>query len=180
MNMAHATKRLATVPSSKPEEAGHTQSSFGKERTTYHSVIRLVERLHRQFLEAIGAELDRLKVLDINNVQSLLLFNIGLDEVTIGELLTRGYYLGSNVSYNVRKLVETDYLVQMRSQHDRRSSRVRLSDKGIQLFEQFEQMFDRHVEAYNKFASPIELEEASEVFRKLGDFWASQTGYISR
>lgn len=176
MNMAHATKRLTAVS----KDHNNSMPNFGEERATYHAVIRLVERLHRQFLEAIGAELDRLKILDINNVQSLLLFNIGREEATIGELLTRGYYLGSNVSYNVRKLVESDYLVQMRSQHDRRSSRVRLSDKGIDLYEHFEKMFDRHVEAYGKIASSVELSEASNVFRKLGDFWASQTSYDHR
>ncbi len=177
MNMAHATKRLTAVSKDQHDDR---VPSFSDERATYHAVIRLVERLHRQFLEAIGAELDRLKILDINNVQSLLLFNIGREEATIGELLTRGYYLGSNVSYNVRKLVESDYLVQMRSQHDRRSSRVRLSDKGISLYEHFEKMFDRHVEAYSKFASSVELNEASNVFRKLGDFWGSQTSYDHR
>jgi DNA-binding MarR family transcriptional regulator len=173
MNMANAAKI-------RPDLTPHNELSFAEERANYHAAIHLVERLHRQFLEAIGAELDRLKIHDINNVQSLLLFNIGREEATIGELLTRGYYLGSNVSYNVRKLVESEYLVQMRSQHDRRSSRVRLSDKGISLYEHFEKMFDRHIEAYSRFASPAELSEASDIFRKLGEFWASQAGYGPR
>ena len=101
----------------------------------YLATVRLLERLHRQFLELVEVELDRLKVEDINNVQSLILFHIGRDNLTVGELLTRGYYLGSNVSYNVRKLVETGYLVQDRSVHDRRSSRVFLSDKGLALYD---------------------------------------------
>lgn len=99
----------------------------------YLSVLRLIERLHRQFLEVIKGEVDRLGIRDINNIQALILYNIGEDELTVGELTHRGYYLGSNVSYNVRKMVENGYLIQERSTHDRRSIRVRLSDKGLEV-----------------------------------------------
>ena len=95
--------------------------------------IRLIERLHRRFLDVIKAELDRLGIEDINNVQTLILFNINEEQLTVGELTVRGYYLGSNVSYNVKKLVENDYLIQERSAHDRRMTRVRLSQKGLDL-----------------------------------------------
>ena len=95
--------------------------------------IRLIERLHRRFLDVIKAELDRLGIEDINNVQTLILFNINEEQLTVGELTVRGYYLGSNVSYNVKKLVENDYLIQERSSHDRRMTRVRLSPKGLDL-----------------------------------------------
>jgi DNA-binding MarR family transcriptional regulator len=99
----------------------------------YLSVIRLIERLHRQFLEVVKGEIDRLGIRDINNIQALILYNIGEDELTVGELTHRGYYLGSNVSYNVRKMVENGYLIQERSTHDRRSIRVRLSEKGLNV-----------------------------------------------
>jgi len=99
----------------------------------YLSVIRLIERLHLQFLEVVKGEVDRLGIRDINNIQALILYNIGEDELTVGELTHRGYYLGSNVSYNVRKMVENGYLIQERSTHDRRSIRVRLSDKGMDV-----------------------------------------------
>src|SRR3546814_5884749 len=89
----------------------------------YLSSINLIERLHRQFLEVVKGELDRLGVQDINNVQALILYNIADDELTVGELTNRGYYLGSNVSYNVKKMVENDDLIQERSTHDRRSIR---------------------------------------------------------
>ena len=75
-------------------------------KNAYLETIRLIERLHRQFLEVVKTELDRLGVKDINNVQSLILTNIGTDQLTVGELTDRGYYLGSNVSYNVKKMVE--------------------------------------------------------------------------
>ena len=96
-------------------------------KETYFETIRLIERLHRQFLEVVKGELDRLGIEDINNVQALILSNVGREELTVGELTNRGYYLGSNVSYNVKKMVENGYLVQERSTHDRRSIRVRVS-----------------------------------------------------
>src|SRR5499433_521094 len=102
---------------------------------SYLEVISLVERLHRQFLEVVKLELEGLSIHDINNVQAMMLFNIGDAEMTVGELTLRGCYLGSNVSYNVKKMVENGYLVQERSVHDRRSIHVRLTEKGRALCE---------------------------------------------
>ncbi|HKL61947.1 MAG TPA: helix-turn-helix domain-containing protein, partial [Woeseiaceae bacterium] len=76
----------------------------------YLEALALVERLHRLLLDVIKDEFERVGVLEINAVQALLLFNIGDNEVTAGELKTRGYYQGSNVSYNLKKLVETGYM----------------------------------------------------------------------
>ena len=73
----------------------------------YLDSLALVERLHRLLLDVIKDEFERVGVLEINAVQALLLFNIGDHEVTAGELKSRGYYQGSNVSYNLKKLVET-------------------------------------------------------------------------
>src|SRR5271155_4709036 len=114
--------------------------------TAYLEVISLVERLHRHFREVVKLELEGLGVHDINNVQGLMLFNIGDAEMTVGELTLRGCYLGSNVSYNVKKMVENDYLVQARSVHDRRSIHVRLTGKGRALRDQLTGMHRRHVE----------------------------------
>jgi len=97
----------------------------------YLEVISIIERLHRQFLGVVKLELDRLRLHDLNNVQAMLLFNIGDAEISIGELITRSYYLGSNVSYNVKKLADNEYLTYERSVHDRRSIRVRLTPKGL-------------------------------------------------
>ena len=99
-------------------------------KQSYLETIRLIERLHRRFLDVIKTELDRLGIEDINNVQTLILSNISSEQLTVGELTARGYYLGSNVSYNVKKLVENDYLTQERSPHDRRMTRVKVSQKG--------------------------------------------------
>src|SRR5690606_15875407 len=103
----------------------------GGVKAAFIETVRMVERLHRQCLEVIKAEIDQKGIRDLNNVQALILFNIGDGEVSIGELTQRGYYLGSNVSYNVKKLVKNGYLVQERSPHDRRSTHVRASEKGL-------------------------------------------------
>src|SRR6185437_14639184 len=118
----------------------------------YLEVISLVERLHRHFLEVVKLELDGLRIHDINNLQGMMLFNIGDAEMTVGELTLRGCYLGSNVSYNVKKMVENGYLVQERSVHDRRSIHVRLTEKGIDLRERLSTMHRRHIELLSQTA----------------------------
>src|SRR5882672_10388845 len=110
----------------------------------YLEVISLVERLHRSFLEVVKLELDGLQIHDINNVQGLMLFNIGDAEMTVGELILRGCYLGSNVSYNVKKMIENGYLDQERSVHDRRTILVRLTEKGGKLRDRLGAMHERH------------------------------------
>ncbi len=102
----------------------------GDEKQALLDCVRLVERLHRRFLDVVKGELDRLGIEGINNVQAVLLSNIEDETVTVGELTLRGYYMGSNVSYNVKKLVENGYLLQERSAHDRRTIRVSASEKG--------------------------------------------------
>ena len=147
------------------------QASEVSVHESYLETIRLTERLHRQFLEVVKNELEKLAIEDLNNVQSLILFNIGKNEYTVGELTARGYYLGSNVSYNVRKMVEHGYLVQERSTHDRRSVRVRLTDKGIVLWEKLDSMFDRQVSALAALESADELESANGAYKRLERFW---------
>ncbi len=138
----------------------------------YLEVIGLIERLHRQFLEVVKAELDALGIKDINNVQSLILYNIATEEVTVGELTYRGYYLGSNVSYNLKKMVETGYLEQERSTHDRRTVRVRLSDKGKGLHAKLAQMFERHSGKLSDGAlAPAKIGGANETLHALGRYW---------
>src|SRR5258708_10611106 len=119
-------------------------------KDAYLNTIALIERLHRQFLEVVRTELDSLGVQDINNVQALILFNIGGAELTVGELTLRGCYLGSNVSYNVKKMVENGYLIQERSAHDRRSIHVRLSEKGKKLRDELSNMHERHLVMLNE------------------------------
>jgi DNA-binding MarR family transcriptional regulator len=139
---------------------------------SYLEVISLVERTHRHFLEVVKLELDGLGVHDINNVQGMMLFNIGDAEMTVGELMWRGCYLGSNVSYNLKKMVETGYLVQERSQYDRRSTNVRLTEKGTKLRDRLQSMHQRHAEILERTAITDEdLHAASVTLRRLERFW---------
>src|SRR3989442_4136391 len=113
---------VATVvePAERPAGQAPVQS-------LYLEALPLVERLHRRLLDVIKDEFDRRGRADINAVQALLLFNVGEKELTAGELRTRGYYLGSNVSYNLKKLVEMGFLDHQRSRIDRRSVRLKLT-----------------------------------------------------
>src|SRR3974390_1200680 len=111
----------------------------------YLEALTLVERLHRRLLDVIKDEFDRRGRSDINSVQALLLYNIGDKELTAGELRTRGYYLGSNVSYNLKKLVEMGFLDHQRSRIDRRSVRIKLTDKGRDVRDVIEGLYQKHV-----------------------------------
>lgn len=112
--------------------------------TGYLETLSLVERLHRLLLDVIKDELDRLARVDLNAVQALLVFNIGTKVVTAGELKNRGYYQGSNVSYNLKKLVELGYIDHQRCEVDRRSVRVRLTERGIEVHRIVSGLFQRH------------------------------------
>jgi DNA-binding MarR family transcriptional regulator len=147
----------------------------------YLEAISLIERLHRHFLEVVKLELDGLGIHDINNVQGLMLFNIGDAEMTVGELTLRGCYLGSNVSYNVKKMVENGYLEQERSVHDRRSIHVRLTDKGRALCEQLNGMHSRHIDMLSQ--TPIkeaDMEVVITTLRRLERFWVRASDLAQR
>jgi len=147
----------------------------------YLEVISLVERLHRHFLEIVKLELDGLGIHDINNVQGLMLFNIGDAEMTVGELTLRGCYLGSNVSYNVKKMVENGYLVQERSVHDRRSIHVKLTEKGRALRDQLSGMHRRHVEMLSATAvTDDDLQNVIVTLRRLERFWIRASDLVQR
>ena len=142
-------------------------------KSSYLETISLIERLHRQCLEVVKAELDRLGVRDLNNVQALIIFNIGEEELTVGELTQRGYYLGSNVSYNVKKMVENGYLIQERSPHDRRSFHVRASDKGLEIYRSLDTLFDKHSGRLDMAQLSDEmLGGANQALRRVEQFWA--------
>ena len=143
-------------------------------KSAYLETISLIERLHRQCLEVVKADLDRRGVRDLNNVQALILFNVGEEEYSVGELTQRGYYLGSNVSYNVKKMVEHGYLIQERSPHDRRSFHVRASDKGVEIFRRLSQVFDDHTgELATVQIDKESLEGANSLLRRMLQFWAA-------
>lgn len=143
-------------------------------KDTYFESVAMIERLHRLFLEVVRAELEHMNVRDINNVQAVILYNIGQEQLTVGELTHRGYYLGSNVSYNLRKMVQNKYVVQEPSLHDRRSSHVRLSPKGLDLFAKLDKMMQRHCDVIAKETGDKELSKIlGQSLRKLEITWST-------
>ena len=150
-------------------------------KKAYLETIALIERLHRECLEVIKADLDRQGIRDLNNVQAMILFNIGTDILSVGELTNRGYYLGSNVSYNVKKMVENGYLVQERSPHDRRAVHVKLSEKALKVTEQMHGMYDKHLGAMtSEVANENDLDGINHTLRRLERFWATSMDYARR
>lgn len=147
-------------------------------KQTYLDTILLIERLHRRFLDVVKTELDRLRVDDINNVQTLILYNIGADKLTVGELTNRGYYLGTNVSYNVKNLVESGYLVQEKAPHDKRSTRVSVSEKGLKLVAMLDALFEKNVADIEKISPNLTLlSDTNKNMHQLERYW---TDYINR
>lgn len=148
--------------------------------STYLETLSLVERLHRLLLDVIKDEFERIGVMDISSVQALLLFNVGEQEVTAGELKTRGYYQGSNVSYNLKKLVDAGYMHHQRCEMDRRSVRVRLTEKGRVVRRKMAGLFARHAEGLmaSDVLSPDALNEITTALRRVERHWIDQIRYI--
>jgi len=146
----------------------------------YLESLALVERLHRLLLDVIKDEFERLGVLEINSVQALLLFNIGDNEVTAGELKSRGYYQGSNVSYNLKKLVEMDYMHHQRCEIDRRSVRVRLTEKGRLIRDVVARLFARHAEGLQArgVLGADGLDQITTSLKRVERYWSDQIRYI--
>lgn len=147
---------------------------------SYLDALTLVERLHRLLLDVIKDEFERVGVLEINAVQALLLFNVGENEVTAGELKTRGYYQGSNVSYNLKKLVEMGYMHHQRSEIDRRSVRVRLTQKGREVRDVVAKLFATHADGLVDGAvlDQAGIEDITTSLRRVERYWTEQIRYI--
>ena len=145
----------------------------------YMEALHLVERLHRRLLDVIKDEFDRRGRSDINAVQALLLFNIGDAELTAGELRTRGYYLGSNVSYNLKKLVDLGFVHHQRSRMDRRSVRVSLTPKGHEVAKIVGDLYQRHLISIEKVGGlgTVEFAALNKSLQRLERFWTDQILY---
>ncbi len=147
---------------------------------SYLEALSLVERLHRLLLDVIKDEFERVGVLEINAVQALLLFNIGDNEVTAGELKSRGYYQGSNVSYNLKKLVDMGYMHHQRCEIDRRSVRVRLTDKGQHIRHVVADLFSRHADGLEGkgVLGPDGIDDITRSLKRMERYWSDQIRYI--
>ena len=163
----------------KAVEPVERDQRFDEVRPLYLEALTLVERLHRRLLDVIKDEFDRRGRSDINSVQALLLYNIGDKELTAGELRTRGYYLGPNVSYNLKKLVEMGFLDHQRSRVDRRSVRIKLTEKGIDVRDIVEQLYQKHVRTVEQVGgiNADEFSSLNKALHRLERFWTDQILY---
>ena len=148
-------------------------------RSEYLQALRLIERLHRLLLDVIKDEFERNGRSDINAIQALLLFNIGNAELTAGELRSRGYYLGSNVSYNLKKLVDLGFINHQRSRVDRRSVRVSLTPKGQAIAEVVAGLYERHIGSIEQVGgiNQDEFKQMNRALQRLDRFWNDTIAY---
>jgi DNA-binding MarR family transcriptional regulator len=148
-------------------------------RGRYLVSLKLIERLHRWLLDVIKDEFERLGRADVNSVQALLLYNIGDAELTAGELTSRGYYLGSNVSYNLKKLVDAGYIHHQRSTTDRRSVRVSLTEKGQEVCKVVNNLYQRQLKSLQQVGGigTADLETLNQALIRLERFWTDQIRY---
>ncbi|MCY0094567.1 transcriptional regulator LdtR [Hoeflea ulvae] len=172
--MSYTNSALAAAP----KNTAANDESEGL-RDLYLESLQLVERLHRRLLDVIKDEFDRANRTDINAIQALLLFNIGNSELTAGELRSRGYYLGSNVSYNLKKLVDLGYINHQRSRVDRRAVRISLTEHGTEIAEIVAGLYDRHINSIAKVGGigASEFEELNRLMQRLDRFWNDQILY---
>jgi len=163
----------------KAVESDVHEARFDHIRPHYLEALTLVERLHRRLLDVIKDEFDRRGRADINSVQALLLYNIGDKELTAGELRTRGYYLGSNVSYNLKKLVEMGFLDHQRSRIDRRSVRIKLTDKGRDVRDTVDTLYEKHMCTVEQVGgiNADDFGTLNKALRRLERFWTDQILY---
>jgi DNA-binding MarR family transcriptional regulator len=145
----------------------------------YLETLTMVERLHRRLLDVIKDEFDRHGRSDVNSVQALLLYNIADKELTAGELRTRGYYLGSNVSYNVKKLVEMGFLHHARSRIDRRSVRISLTEKGKEVHRIVAAVYEKHARTVEQIGGipGDDLARVNVSLLRLERYWTDQIKY---
>jgi DNA-binding MarR family transcriptional regulator len=163
----------------KLEDAGNRAERIGSVRPVYLETLTMVERLHRRLLDVIKDEFDRRGRSDVNAVQALLLYNIGDKELTAGELRTRGYYLGSNVSYNVKKLVEMGYLHHARSRVDRRSVRISLTESGQEIHTIVTALYEKHAKTVEQIGGVLvdDFARMNQSLARLERFWTDQIKY---
>lgn len=155
------------------------EENFVELQSFYVDMLTYIERLHRLLLDVIKVELDNQNIIEINSVQALLLYNIGNMELTAGELKSRGYYQGSNVSYNLKKLVDTDYVHYERSHIDKRSVRVKLTPKGILIADMVKQMYNRHTTQIidRRLIDIAGIEDICLVCKDFERFWTDNIRY---
>ena len=133
---------------------------------------RLIERMHRRYLDVIRIELNRRGFKDISPVQAMMLGTIGNEEISVRDLIERGYYLGSNASYNLKNLVDGGYINRTSSMRDRRSALLTLSSKGKEILDAMAKLNAHMAEGIVRpEGEGHDLESAYNTLRRLERRW---------
>ena len=169
---------MVAAPSTSPLIGDESEEA--RDKSLFLDCLRLVERLHRRQLDVVRACLEKIGKSDINSVQALLIYNIGSSEMTAGELRTRGYYLGSNVSYNLKKLVEQGYLSHEKAEHDRRAVKIALTEKGVAVRDAVDALFTEHLSELldDELLKPDDLAALRRHLRNMERYWSDQLRFI--
>ncbi|MDR2598593.1 MAG: MarR family transcriptional regulator [Holosporales bacterium] len=130
------------------------------------------EKAFRVFLDIIKQELDGFGIADISSTQAFILMNVGNNVITMGEVLSRGYYVGSNASYNLKKMIANGYMKQSPSDYDKRASYLSLTDKGLDLCNKLEKSVNKHMSRFESTAAgKLELERGIKFMKKIESYW---------
>jgi DNA-binding MarR family transcriptional regulator len=141
-------------------------------------IVRVIERLHRRSLDLIRADLLEAGIDDLSPSQVMMLFTIGSGELSVRDLIERGYYLGSNASYSLKRLVEAEYVIRTASERDRRSARIRLSEKGRQLCDMIKHIDRTYHQLVTRDGEEArELEITFQTLRRLEQAWSNAVRY---
>ncbi|MER2520746.1 MAG: MarR family transcriptional regulator [Bdellovibrionales bacterium] len=139
---------------------------------------RLIERMHRRFLDVVRNELNRRSINDISPVQAMMLANIGSEEISVRDLVDRGYYLGSNASYNLKNLIDGGYVDRQTSERDRRSALLKVTSKGKAILEAVVKLNAQMAEPLVKEeAVAADMEGAWRALRRLEHRWSDSVRF---
>ncbi|MDX9689181.1 MAG: MarR family transcriptional regulator [Proteobacteria bacterium] len=138
---------------------------------------RQIERMHRRFLDVVRLEMGRVGVRDISPVQILMLSNIGTETISVRDLIERGYYLGSNASYNLKQLVEGGYVDRQASKRDRRSALLKITSKGTDVLSKLSALQSQWAEPILRDNNGEAVETTYKMLRTLERCWSDAVRY---
>lgn len=153
-----------------------TQYDFNEPNILFLDILSLVERLHRRLLDVLKNYLESKGYKELNPVQALLIHNIGQHEMTAGELKSRGYYQGSNVSYNLKKLVDLGFMCHERSDYDRRAVRISLTEEGHKIRDIISELYEAQLKEImaDDLMEQSDLKQLRKSLRNLERFWSDK------
>nr|WP_044549738.1 MarR family transcriptional regulator [Azospirillum lipoferum] len=144
----------------------------------YTDLGRVMESITRRFLDVLRMELARIGVTDLSPTQALMLLHIGTEELSVRDLLERGYYLGSNASYNLKHLVEAGYVDRSPSLRDRRAARLKLSEQGLATCEALKKLEAARADSLLRSDSDgADFETTYRTLRRLERAWTDLIRY---